>query len=134
MRIEKLTSKFQQALSDAQSLAVGRDHSMIEPAHLLLALLDQQGGNSAPLLRQAGANTALLKQKLVEALDALPKISGQDGQVSVGNALARLLNVTDKLAQQNQDQFIASEWFLLAAVEAKGDLGPMLKAAPRKPP
>ena len=129
MRIEKLTSKFQQALSDAQSLAVGRDHSMIEPAHLLLALLDQQGGNSAPLLRQAGANTALLKQKLVEALDALPKISGQDGQVSVGNALARLLNVTDKLAQQNQDQFIASEWFLLAAVEDKGDLGPMLKAS-----
>ena len=111
MRSDKFTSKFQQALSDAQSLAVGRDHNMIEPAHLLLALLEQQGGNSVPVLRQAGVNVPVLKQKLFDALDLLPKVAGQEGAVSVGNELARLLNVTDKLAQKNQDQFIASEWF-----------------------
>jgi ATP-dependent Clp protease ATP-binding subunit ClpB len=129
MRSDKLTSKFQQALSDAQSLAVGRDHNMIEPAHLLLALLEQQGGNSVPVLRQAGVNVPVLKQKLGDALDQLPKVAGQEGAVSVGNELARLLNVTDKLAQKNQDQFIASEWFLLAAVEDKGHIGRLLKEA-----
>ncbi len=129
MRSDKFTSKFQQALSDAQSLAVGRDHNMIEPAHLLLALLEQQGGNSVPVLRQAGVNVPVLKQKLFEALDLLPKVAGQEGAVSVGNELARLLNVTDKLAQKNQDQFIASEWFLLAALEDKGQTGKLLKDA-----
>ena len=129
MRIDKFTSKFQQALSDAQSLAVGRDHSIIEPVHLLSALLDQPGGNSLPLLRQAGVNLPVLKQKLAEALDQLPKVAGQDGQVSVGNELARLLNQTDKLAQQHQDQFIASEWFLLAVAGDTGPAGRALKAA-----
>ena len=129
MRIDKFTSKFQQALSDAQSLAVGRDHSLIEPAHLLTALIDQQGGNSLPVLRQAGVNLPVLKQKLSEALDQLPKVSGQDGQVSVGNELSRLLNQTDKLAQQHQDQFIASEWFLLAVAGDSGPAGRALKAA-----
>ena len=129
MRIDKFTSKFQQALSDAQSLAVGRDHSLIEPAHLLLALIDQQGGNSLPVLRQAGVNVPVLKQKLSEALDQLPKVSGQDGQVSVGNELSRLLNQTDKLAQQHQDQFIASEWYLLAVAGDSGPAGRALKAA-----
>jgi ATP-dependent Clp protease ATP-binding subunit ClpB len=129
MRIDKFTSKFQQALSDAQSLAVGRDHSLIEPAHLLLALIDQQGGNSLPVLRQAGVNLPVLKQKLSEALDQLPKVSGQDGQVSVGNELSRLLNQTDKLAQQHQDQFIASEWYLLAVAGDSGPAGRALKAA-----
>ena len=129
MRIDKFTSKFQQALSDAQSLAVGRDHSLIEPAHLLLALIDQQGGNSLPVLRQAGVNVPVLKQKLSEALDQLPKVSGQDGQISVGNELSRLLNQTDKLAQQHQDQFIASEWFLLAVAGDSGPAGRALKAA-----
>ncbi len=129
MRIDKFTSKFQQALSDAQSLAVGRDHSLIEPAHLLQALLEQTGGNSAPLLRQAGVNLPVLKQKLAEALDQLPKVAGQDGQVSLGNELARLLNQTDKLAQQAGDQFIASEWFLAALVSDAGPAGRALKAA-----
>jgi len=129
MRIDKFTSKFQQALSDAQSMAVGRDHSLIEPAHLLLALIDQQGGNSLPVLRQAGANLPVLKQKLAEALEQLPKVAGQDGQVSVGNELSRLLNQTDKLAQHHQDQFIASEWFLLAAAGDTGPAGRALKAA-----
>ncbi|MFM6989089.1 MAG: Clp protease N-terminal domain-containing protein, partial [Arenimonas sp.] len=128
MRIDKFTSKFQQALSDAQSLAVGRDHSLIEPAHLLQALLEQTGG-SAPLLRQAGVNLPVLKQKLAEALDQLPKVAGQYGQVSLGNELARLLNQTDKLAQQAGDQFIASEWFLAALVSDAGPAGRALKAA-----
>ncbi len=127
MRVDKFTSKFQQALSDAQSLAVGRDHNVIEPVHLMLALLEQPGGNSLPLLRQAGINTPVLKQSLQEALNQLPEVAGQEGAVSMGNDLARLLNVTDKLAQQNNDQFIASEWFLLAAIDDKGVLGKMFK-------
>ena len=127
MRVDKFTSKFQQALSDAQSLAVGRDHNVIEPVHLMLALLEQPGGNSLPLLRQAGINTPVLKQSLQEALNQLPQVAGQEGAVSMGNDLARLLNVTDKLAQQNNDQFIASEWFLLAAIDDKGVLGKLFK-------
>ena len=129
MRMDKLTSRFQQALSDAQSLAVGRDHNLIEPAHLLLALLDQQGGGTRPLLAQAGVNAADLRLRLAEALDTLPKVSGQAGTVSVGNDLSRLLNVTDKLAQQRGDAFIASELFLLAAIDDSGDTGKVLKAA-----
>ncbi len=129
MRVDKFTSKFQQALSEAQSLAVSRDHNVIEPAHLMLALLEQQGGNSLPLLRQAGVNVGLLKQQLQEALGQLPSVAGQEGAVSMGNDLARLLNVTDKLAQQNNDQFIASEWFLVAAMDDKGALGKSLKLA-----
>lgn len=129
MRMDKLTSRFQQALADAQSLAVGRDHSVIEPVHLLAALLDQQGGGTRPLLSQAGVNVPLLRERLGEALDKLPKVSGQAGNVSVGNDLARLLNVTDKLAQQKGDAFIASELFLLAALEDSGEAGRALKAA-----
>ena len=129
MRMDKLTSRFQQALSDAQSLAVGRDHNLIEPAHLLLALVDQKGGSTRPMLAQAGVNVATLRQRLVEALDKLPKVSGQAGTVSVGNDLGRLLNVTDKLAQERGDAFIASELFVLAALEDKGPAGQALKAA-----
>ncbi len=129
MRMDKLTSRFQQAIADAQSLAVGRDNSIIEPAHLLLALLDQQGGGTKPLLAQAGVNVPLLREKLNEALDRLPKVSGQAGNVSISNDLSRLLNFTDKLAQQRGDAFIASELFLLAALEDGGDAGRALKAA-----
>ena len=129
MRMDKLTSRFQQALADAQSLAVGRDHNFIEPAHLLVALLDQQGGGARPLLAQAGVNVPVLRERLGEILDRLPKVSGQAGNVSVGNDLARLLNVTDKLAQQRGDAFIASELFLLAALEDGGEAGRALKAA-----
>ena len=123
MRMDKLTSRFQQALADAQSLAVGRDHNMIEPVHLLAALLDQQGGTVRPLLAQAGVNVPVLRERVGELLDTLPKVSGQAGNVSVGNDLARLLNVTDKLAQQRGDSFIASELFLLAALEDGGEVG-----------
>jgi ATP-dependent Clp protease ATP-binding subunit ClpB len=98
MRMDKLTSRFQQAIADAQSLAVGRDHTIIEPAHVLLALLDQQGGGTRPLLAQAGVNVPVLRERLGEALDKLPKVSGQAGNVQAGNDLVRLLNVTDKLA------------------------------------
>ena len=129
MRMDKLTSRFQQAIADAQSLAVGRDHSIIEPAHLLLALLDQQGGGTRPLLSQAGVNVPALRERLAEALDKLPKVSGQAGQLSVGNDLSRLLNLTDKLAQQRGDAYIASELFLLAALEDGGDAGRALKAS-----
>ncbi|MGG6461869.1 ATP-dependent chaperone ClpB [Solilutibacter silvestris] len=129
MRMDKLTSRFQQALSDAQSLAIGRDNSIIEPAHLLLALLEQQGGGTRPLLAQAGVNVPVLRERLVESLDKLPKVSGQAGNISVGNDLARLLNVTDKLAQQRGDAFIASELFLLALIDDNSDAGRALKAA-----
>src|SRR5690606_12319483 len=129
MRMDKLTSRFQQALADAQSLAVGRDHSLIEPVHLMLALLDQSGGSTTPLLSQAGVNVPVLRERLAEALERLPKVSGQAGNLSVGNDLARLLNVTDKLAQQRGDAFIATELFVLAALEEGGELGRALKAA-----
>ncbi|MGH8182396.1 MAG: Clp protease N-terminal domain-containing protein, partial [Rhodanobacteraceae bacterium] len=129
MRMDKLTSRFQQALSDAQSLAVGRDNNMLEPAHLFAALLDQQGGSTAPMLAGVGVNVPLLRQRVGEMLDKLPRVSGQEGNINVSNELTRLLNVTDKLAQQRGDQFIASELFVLACVEDKGDIGRALKAA-----
>jgi ATP-dependent Clp protease ATP-binding subunit ClpB len=129
MRMDKLTSRFQQALADAQSLAVGRDHNMIEPAHVLVALLDQQGGSVRPLLAQAGANVPVLRQRLGEALDNLPQVKGQEGNLNIGNDLTRLLNLTDKLAQQRGDAFIASELFVLAALDDKGAAGQALAAA-----
>jgi len=129
MRMDKLTSRFQQAIADAQSLAVGRDNTIIEPAHLLLALLDQQGGGTRPLLAQAGVNVPVLRERLTEALDKLPKVSGQAGNVQAGNDLIRLLNVTDKLARQRGDAYIASELFLLAALDDSGPAGKALKAA-----
>jgi ATP-dependent Clp protease ATP-binding subunit ClpB len=127
--MDKLTSRFQQALSDAQSLAVGRDHNMLEPVHLLAALLDQQGGSTAPMLAQAGVNVPLLRREVGEMLERLASVSGQEGNINVSNELTRLLNLTDKLAQQRGDQFIASELFVLACIEDKGDVGRALKAA-----
>ncbi|MEY4762747.1 MAG: hypothetical protein RLZZ200_2603, partial [Pseudomonadota bacterium] len=129
MRNDKLTSRFQNALADAQSLAVGRDNQMIEPAHLMAALLDQQGGTLRPLLAKSGANLAKLRADLNALLDRLPKVEGAPGEVHVSQDLLRLLNVTDKLAQQRGDQYISSELFALAAIEDKGELGKLLKAA-----
>ena len=107
MRQDKLTSRFQQALADAQSLAVGRDHQFLEPAHVLLALLDSQGGTVRPLLLKTGADVNRLRSELGAALDRLPKVEGTPGEVHVSNDLNRILNVTDKLAQQRGDQFIS---------------------------
>ncbi len=129
MRMDKLTSKFQLALADAQSLAVGRDHPFIEPAHLMLALIDQDGGSVRPLLARAGVQINQLRADLQRALDNLPQVEGTAGEVHVSNDLGRLLNVTDKLAQQRSDQYISSELFVLAAFEDKGALGSALKGA-----
>ncbi|HRJ53440.1 MAG TPA: ATP-dependent chaperone ClpB [Candidatus Thiothrix moscowensis] len=128
MRMDKLTSKFQLALQDAQSLALGRDHQFIEPAHLMIALLDQEGGSTRGLLTKADVNANQLRSKLGEALDRLPTVSGGDaGSVHVSNDLSKLLNVTDKIAQQRKDQYISSELFVLAALEDKGTLGNLLR-------
>ncbi len=129
MRMDKLTSKFQMALQDAQSLAVGRDHQFIEPIHLMAALLDQEGGSSRHLLAQADVNANRLRSALGEALERLPRVEGSAGEVHLGNDLSRLLNQTDKLAQQRKDQYISSELFVLAAVEDKGELGRLLREA-----
>ncbi len=129
MRMDKLTSKFQLALADAQSLAVGRDHQYIEPLHVMTALLDQQGGSVRHLLDKAGTKVNLLRSQLGEALDRLPKVEGAGGEVHISNELNRILNVTDKIAQQRSDQYISSELFVLAALEDKGQLGTILRNA-----
>ena len=127
--MEKLTSKFQAALSDAQSIALGADNQMLEPAHALQALLDQQGGTVRPLLLKAGVNIARLRTDVAAAVDRLPKVEGTPGEIHVSSDLARLLNVTDKLAQKRGDQFISSELFVLAAFEDKATLARLLKDA-----
>jgi ATP-dependent Clp protease ATP-binding subunit ClpB len=127
MRYDKFTTKFQQALSEAQSLAVGNDQQFIEPQHLLLALLAQDDGSTASLLQRAGANVGGLKAALLKALERLPKVQGHGGDVSVGRDLGNLLNLTDKAAQQRGDEFIASEMFLLALADDKGETGRLLK-------
>jgi ATP-dependent Clp protease ATP-binding subunit ClpB len=129
MRMDKLTTKFQQALADAQSLAVGRDHQFIEPAHVLLALLDQEGGSVRPLLIKAGADVNKVRSELGGLLDRLPRVEGAPGEVHVSNDLNRLFNVMDKLAQKRGDQFISSELFVLAALDDKGPLARVLKDA-----
>ncbi|HEX5394226.1 MAG TPA: Clp protease N-terminal domain-containing protein, partial [Rhodocyclaceae bacterium] len=127
MRLDKLTTKFQQALSDAQSMAVGNDQQFIEPQHLLLALLEQDDGGTVSLLQRAGVNAQPLKTALQAALKRLPKVEGHGGEVTVGRDLGNLLNLTDKEAQKRGDQFIASEMFLLALAGDKGECGKLLK-------
>ena len=129
MRMDKLTSKFQLALADAQSLAVGRDHAYIEPVHLMSAMLDQQGSSVRHLLTRAGANVNLLRSQLGEAVDRLPVVEGTAGEVHLSQDLGRLLNVADKMAQKRNDSYISSELFVLAAVEDKGALGHILRDA-----
>ena len=127
MRMDKLTSKFQIALAEAQSLATGMDHQMIEPEHVMVALLDQQGGAARHLLTKAGVSVNALRSQLGERLDSFSRVSGAEGEISLSNDLIKLLNVTDKLAQQRGDQYIASELFILAAMDVKGALGDILK-------
>lgn len=127
MNIEKFTTKFQQALSEAQSLALGKDNQFIEPVHLLTALLNQQDGSIAPILTTSGVNVALLRNELNAELNKLPQVSGNGGDVQISRQLLNLLNLCDKLAQQKQDKFISSELFLLAALEERGTLNDILK-------
>ena len=126
MRIDRLTSKLQLALSDSQSLAVGLDHPAIEPAHLMQALLEQQGGSIKPLLMQVGFDVSSLRKELSKELDQLPKIQNPTGDVNMSQDLARLLNQADRLAQQKGDQFISSELVLLAAMDENSKLGKLL--------
>jgi len=127
MRMDKLTSKFQQALSDAQSLAVGKDQQFIEPLHVMLVLLDQDGGTVKPLLIQAAINVNALHADIGQEIAKLATVSGAGGDVQLSSELSRMLNLTDKFAQKRQDNFISSELFLLAACEVKGALQALLK-------
>ena len=129
MRMDKLTSKFQMALADAQSLAVGQDHQFIEPVHVMIALLDQQGGSVRGLLTKSGVNVNLLRSQLGDAIDRLPKVEGSGGDVHIGQALAKLFNITDKLAQKRDDQYISSELFVLAAMDDKSPLKTIMETA-----
>jgi len=123
MRLDKMTTKFQQALADAQSMALGNDNGFIEPVHLLAALLQQEDGGSASLLARAGVNVAALKAALTKAIGRLPKVEGQGGEISISRDLNNLLNLTDKEATKRGDQFIASELFLLALADDKSETG-----------
>lgn len=129
MRLDRLTSKFQLALADAQSLALGRDNQFIEPLHLMSALLNQDGGTVRPLLTSAGINVARLRSDIEQALGRLPQVEGTGGDVQPSNELVRVLNLCDKLAQKRSDKFISSELFVLAVLEDRGTLTDMLKAA-----
>jgi len=127
MRTDKLTTAFQQALADAQSLAVGYDNPTIEPLHVLSALLQQEEASTKSLLSRAGVNVQRLAQAVNSALESLPKVSRPEGQVTVGSELVKLFNLTDKEAQKRGDQFIASELFLLALADEKGPAGKLLR-------
>src|SRR2546427_12906777 len=124
MRFDKLTTKFQQALADAQSIAVGQDQQFIEPLHLLVALLQQDDGSAASLLSRAAVNLPRLREATKQAILRLPKVEGHGGEGQISRELNGLLNLTDKEAQKRGDQFIASELFLLALTDDKGEAGP----------
>jgi len=128
MRMDKLTTKFQMALAEAQSLALGRDNQFIEPAHVMAALMDQEGGTTRHLLSAADVNVNALRSKVSQAIDRLPQVQGAGGEVHVSNDLGKLLNLTDKLAQKRGDQYISTELFLLAALDDKGELGRLLES------
>ncbi|MGB5256177.1 MAG: Clp protease N-terminal domain-containing protein, partial [Woeseiaceae bacterium] len=129
MRLDKLTSKFQLALADAQSLAVGLDHQFIEPAHLMVALLDQQGGTARALLSKSGVNVNLLRSQLGEAIDRFASVEGAGGEVHFSSDLTKLFNLTDKLAQQREDQYVSSELFVLASMDDKSPLKSIMEQA-----
>ncbi|MEH0690422.1 ATP-dependent chaperone ClpB [Vibrio cholerae] len=127
MRLDRFTSKFQIAISDAQSLALGRDHQYIEPVHLMVALMDQDGSPIRPLLTMLNVDVMHLRSKLSEILDRLPKVSGIGGDVQLSSAMGTVFNLCDKVAQKRKDAYISSEIFLLAAIEDRGPLGSLLK-------
>ena len=127
MRLDRFTSKFQLAISDAQSLALGRDHQYIEPVHLMQALLNQEGSSIRPLMTLLNVDVIQLRANITEMLDRLPKVTGTGGDVQLSNGMGILLNMCDKLAQKRNDKYISSELFILAAVEEKGPLGESLR-------
>ena len=127
MRFDKLTTKFQQALADAQSLAIGQDSATIEPQHLLLALLQQQDGSTTSLLQRAGANVVPLHESVKQSIQRLPKVENTGGEINISRSLSNLLNLADKEAQKRNDQFIASEIFLLVALNDKSEISALLK-------
>src|SRR3972149_3037845 len=127
MRYDKFTTKLQEALAEAQSLALGQDHQQIEPQHLLLALLNQEDGGVGSLIAKAGGNPNALKQALTQAIGRLPKVEGTPGEVHLSRDLGNLLNVADKDAQKRGHQYIASELFLLACAGDKGDTGRVME-------
>ena len=129
MRLDRLTNKFQQALADAQSLALGNDNQFIEPLHLMSALLTQEGGSLTPLLSSAGLDVAALREKITQSIKRLPQVEGSDGDVQPSADLIRVLNLCDKLAQKRGDTFISSELFVLAALESRGALADILKSS-----
>ena len=129
MRTDKLTTHFQQALADAQSMAVGRDHPQIDPAHVLLTLLDQEGGSARQLLAQAGTRIDSLRSGLEALVEQLPTVGQATGDVQVSADLGRVLNLTDRLAQQRKDEFISSDLFLLALTDDKCAAGQQLRNA-----
>ncbi len=129
MRLDRMTNKFQMAISDAQSLALGRDHQFIEPIHLMMALLNQDSGSIHPLLTQAGIRVSQLRSLISQELERLPKVEGTGGDVQLSQALIRLLNLCDKLSQKRKDKFMSSELFVLAALEGKDPLAESLKKA-----
>ena len=133
MRMDKLTSKFQMALADAQSLALGRENGCIEPEHLMKAFLDQDSGTCRPLLAKAGVNIPQLRSQLDQSLDRLSTVSGAGGDIHISNNLNRLLNLTDKLAQERKDDYISTELFVLAAINEGGELSKLLKQAGGQP-
>jgi ATP-dependent Clp protease ATP-binding subunit ClpB len=127
MRLDRFTSKFQLAIAEAQSMALGRDHQFIEPIHLMFALLNQEGGSTKDLFSKIGVNTNELRSKLSQALERLPKVEGADANVQLSAATINLLNLCDKYAQKRKDQYISSELFVLAACEDKSELGHLLR-------
>ncbi len=127
MKMDKFTNKFQEALGQAQTMAISNDHNQIDPVHVMLALLDQQGGSTEPLLLQAGANLDGIRQNLTGALKNLPQVPGQQGQVGASNNLVKMLTTMEKLATQRKDQYVSSELFVIAALDDRGELGKILK-------
>lgn len=127
MRLDRFTSKFQLAISDAQSLALGRDHQYIEPVHLMSAMLNQQGGSVRPVLDQAKVNVNALRSALSEAIERLPRVEGIGGDIQLSKESGILLNLCDKITQQRKDDYITSEIFVLAALQDNGKLGQILK-------
>lgn len=128
MRLDRFTSKFQIAISDAQSLALGRDHQYIEPVHLMTALLNQDSSAIRPLLTMLNVDVSQLRSSLSELLDRVPQVTGTGGEVQLSNHLGNLFNLCDKISQKRKDKYISSELFVLAAVEDKGPLGELLRS------